>query len=604
MRFQTKLLFMYSLITILVIGVISGVYYEYSRRVFEKNAISNLELMTQKISQQLESVIKPMDYTLTQLFANETVMSSMSALAYLDSTTNENLSFINQSLREIRKVLYRDPIHKNFHRVNIYNERGFFFSSNFLLDNNTVIIGEVLPTLNWLEAAKSFRGKKYIIPPYMDPWTDYDIPVFGLVRAASGEQGPMGIIEVQVPLSELEQVFTVPESSNLQVAAILGRGDLFWRGDNTSKQSMNIAYELFNNGKIPDEDVVIHVDDFIVIHIYSSNLDMHFFMLQAKSDLYRPLSSTLRFVALVALLVLFMSLVFAFIMTNQVTKPLRKLKNSVAKVELTNISEVKFKASSNNEIQALNESFQDLLGRLSSAIEDEMKAQSLQMQASMDALQAQINPHFMYNILNVIANKGLKNGDEEIGDICNGIADMLRYSTSTIQRATNLQAELTHVKTYLGLMQTRHQHKLKYDIECDPTITHITLPKIVLQPLVENSIQHGFEDGRRIMEIHVEAKRDETNWHIYIRDNGTGFSDAKIAQIHQQMTELRDAVLSHKEQLPFEIGGMGLLQTYLRLFLFFKGNIVFEVSNNEVNGAEIHFSAAIDTIEEDGSYYV
>jgi len=138
---------MYSMISILVIGVISGVYYEYSRRVFEKNAIANLELMTQKISQQLESIVKPMDYTLTQLFANETIMSSMSTLAYLDASTEENLSFINQSLREIRKVLYRDPIHKNFHRVNIYNEKGFFFSSNYLLDNNTNNIEEVLPNL-------------------------------------------------------------------------------------------------------------------------------------------------------------------------------------------------------------------------------------------------------------------------------------------------------------------------------------------------------------------------------------------------------------------------------------------------------------------------
>lgn len=590
---------MYSMISILVIGVISGVYYEYSRRVFEKNAIANLELMTQKISQQLESVVKPMDYILTQLFANETIMSSMSTLAYLDASTDENLSFINQSLREIRKVLYRDPIHKNFHRVNIYNEKGFFFSSNYLLDNNTNKIGDVLPNLNWLEAAKAFRGKKYIVSPYMDPWTDYDIPVFGLVRAASGEQGPMGIIEVQVPLTDLEQVFTVPETSNLQIAVLLDRGELFWKGKNTSKHSLSIVQDLFNKRDNSLDNQVTRLDEYIIIHVYSSNLDMHFYMLQSTSDLYKPLESTLRFVVFVAMLVLFMSIIFAFVMTNQLTKPLRKLKNSVAKVELTNLTKVKFKASSNNEIQALNESFQDLLDRLSSAIEDEMKAQALQMQASMDALQAQINPHFMYNILNVIANKGLKYGDEELGDMCNGIADMLRYSTSTIKRSTTLQEELAHVSTYLGLMQTRHQHKLKYNIQCDPSITHIVLPKIVLQPLVENSIHHGFEDGRRIMEISVEALKDDLMWHIYIRDNGTGFSDEKIAQIQQQMKELRDAVIHNKEQLPFEIGGMGLLQTYLRLFLFFKGNIVFELLNNERHGAEIHLSAKIDEAKEE-----
>jgi len=428
----------------------------------------------------------------------------------------------------------------------------------------------------------------------MDPWTDYDIPVFGLVRAASGEQGPMGIVEVQVPLTDLEQVFTVPESSNLQIAVLLGRGELFWKGINTSKRSLSITQDLFNKREKTLDNEVIRLDDYIIIHVYSSNLDMHFYMLQSTSDLYRPLESTVRFVVLVAMLVLFMSIIFAFIMTNQVTKPLRKLKNSVAKVELTNLTEVKFKASSNNEIQALNESFQDLLDRLSSAIEDEIKAQALQMQASMDALQAQINPHFMYNILNVIANKGLKYGDEELGDMCNGITDMLRYSTSTIKRSTTLQEELAHVSTYLGLMQTRHQHKLKYNIHCDPSIAHIALPKIVLQPLVENSIHHGFEDGRRIMEISVEALRDDFMWHIYIRDNGTGFSDEKIAQIQQQMKELRDAVISNKEQLPFEIGGMGLLQTYLRLFLFFKGNIIFELLNNEQQGAEIHLSAKID----------
>ena len=209
------------------------------------------------------------------------------------------------------------------------------------------------------------------------------------------------------------------------------------------------------------------------------------------------------------------------------------------------------------------------------------------MQASFDSLQAQVNPHFIYNILNVLSNRGLIDGDDEICEICDSIASMLRYSTSTLKRTATIKEELEHVRNYLLLMKKRFEHRLKFNIDTDPEIYGETIPKIVLQQIVENSINHGFESLQTTMEIGIRGYMSDGWWFIEIMDNGQGFEPHILDELRTRMESIREDISSTEPYTGFAIGGMGLLNTYARMLLIYNRQFEFMLDNVDGGGARV-----------------
>ena len=118
-----------------------------------------------------------------------------------------------------------------------------------------------------------------------------------------------------------------------------------------------------------------------------------------------------------------------------------------------------------DEIYRLQRAFHALIERLNSSIRDEMRFRELHLEARMNALQAQINPHFIYNTLNVINSKSLEYGAFDIARLTDRFSEMLRYSTNMHEKTVTLEQELEHVANYLELMKLRYEHKLEYRIE-------------------------------------------------------------------------------------------------------------------------------------------
>lgn len=145
-----------------------------------------------------------------------------------------------------------------------------------------------------------------------------------------------------------------------------------------------------------------------------------------------------------------------------------------------------------DEVQAVGIAYQNLMRRLNESIVKEKRMSLLQLQAQFDTLQAQVNPHFLYNVLNVISSRGIMDGDEEICEICGCLAAMLRYSTNTKERYATVEKELEYLERYIFLLKSRYEHRLEVEVDCEESVKHEQLPKIVLQQLVENNIQHGY----------------------------------------------------------------------------------------------------------------
>lgn len=224
--------------------------------------------------------------------------------------------------------------------------------------------------------------------------------------------------------------------------------------------------------------------------------------------------------------------------------------------------------------------------RLYKAIRREKQLSDLQMQTQFDMLQAQVNPHFIYNVLNVISSRGSMNDDEVICDICDDLAGMLRYSTDTKQKYATLRQEITYLELYFSLLKYRYRHKLEYEIELESEIEEQKLPKLVIQQLVENSISHGFRNSSKVMKISVRGYQENGYWYICVQDNGEGFSKKVMEDLEKKFRQLRMDLADDERSVKMQIGGMGLLNTYARLYLLNGENMEFHICNRKEGGAE------------------
>jgi two-component system, sensor histidine kinase YesM len=314
--------------------------------------------------------------------------------------------------------------------------------------------------------------------------------------------------------------------------------------------------------------------------------------------LLRPLVFTRNMTVLIGTLIIAFSFLFNLLSSRQLTRPLRTLKETIEGTELGNLPEHVAFESANDEIQALSNSFQHLRGRLTEAVAREMRSQSLQMQARFDSLQAQVDPHFLYNVLTVLSNKGLETGDEEICEICDGIASMLRYSTSTMKRSATIGEEIEHVRTYLFLMKKRFEHRLDFHIEVEQRLLGEPIPKIVLQQIVENSITHGYANIQADMRISITGTVVGSRWRIEIADGGEGFAPATLSELLRKRGEVSSSMAGGPPGNGFAIGGMGLLSTYARLLLFYEGAAEFNIGNHESGGARVTIGAPLSQRKE------
>ena len=313
----------------------------------------------------------------------------------------------------------------------------------------------------------------------------------------------------------------------------------------------------------------------------------------------RAEKNTLFFAFLLIVCVFGLFMLFIVLISNRLTQPIHEIRVLMEQTETTDIAKAVRINTTDDEIVAFGHAYENLLKRLGEAADTEKKLSILQLQAQFDALQAQVNPHFLYNVLNVISTRGLEDGDEGICEICGNLAGMLRYSTSNVERYAPVKDELDYMKRYVNLLQFRYEERIQVTITCDKSIEKEILPKIVLQQLIENSVLHGYNNEDVVMRIQVRGFRDNTGWYIRMEDNGEGIKEDVLHDLRRGIKEIREKIHVRNSAIEMEIGGMGLLNLYARLYLLYADKLVFEYIRRDEEGNVEGITRAVDEVDLD-----
>ncbi len=231
-------------------------------------------------------------------------------------------------------------------------------------------------------------------------------------------------------------------------------------------------------------------------------------------------------VSIVAILCFFVILAFS----NSITHPISKLSQKMLSFKRNNISSFRIEGTYKGEIGVLYTSFNDMVGQINTLIDDVYKSQIKVKDAEMKALLSQINPHFLYNTLNSINWMAMKYEAHDITEMTVALADMLRYGLNNGQNLISIGDEIKQVASYVKIQQIRYPGVFEMECEIEKQIEKYKIIKLLLQPLVENAILHGFSDiqnGGKLLIKGYLAHRENCVI-IEVRNNGKKIDLSKV----------------------------------------------------------------------------
>lgn len=243
------------------------------------------------------------------------------------------------------------------------------------------------------------------------------------------------------------------------------------------------------------------------------------------------IKTKLLMVFIIAFVLFILSIINSYISTR-ITDPIKELEKAVNEIEQGNL-EVEVRSAGSYEIQHLGTSIQSMARRIRKLMNDIVAEHESKRRSEFDTLQSQINPHFLYNTLDIIVWMIENEKQSEAVKVVTALARFFRISLSKGKSIIPVKDELEHVRNYLMIQHMRYKNKFTYDIEADEDVLELASLKLMLQPLVENAIYHGMEFMDGDGEILVRAWRREDDLYMSVSDNGLGMTREQVERLFQ-----------------------------------------------------------------------
>lgn len=250
-----------------------------------------------------------------------------------------------------------------------------------------------------------------------------------------------------------------------------------------------------------------------------------------ESEMLEQMNTTRGMYILLTIILLVFATLLAVFFSDAITKPLKELRKSMKQVEKGNFDIQLEDADNMNEIGHLQNSFKIMIYKIRQLIEHNIAEQEAKRKSEIRALQAQINPHFLYNTLDSIIWMAEDNKTDEVIRMTSALSKLLRKSISNEDELITLDREIDYVKDYLTIQKMRYQDKLEYEIDVEPEVLKVPIAKLVLQPIVENAIYHGikYKDTKGL--IKISGRVVDQDVVLQISDNGMGMDEETLKDI-------------------------------------------------------------------------
>lgn len=580
LRFRKKLFLYYSLVMLVFILVAIFFFTTYAYQNLVSSSTESLEELSNKTANELEGLLNDMDQIALYVSTNPQVRDSFRMARFNGYTAPQVENEIGVTLTS-----FLVPNKTSKFRINIFNEDRIFVSIGVPIDrsvmNNWVLS---MDYKTWYSTLPITHNKRSISSIYEDYLTEEAAPTLSVYREITDPDNihrVIGIVEIQCAYSEVQEILSMKNPS-FSCYAWNPDGEQIYPLGSQQPALQSLGRQILFEPETTRMSGLYKDNLYAAYH--SDSIGILFMITQSMSSLTDFLKPVILTILVVASVMLCISLGLIFLIAKKTTEPLLSLTQAVNNVSMSNLSLQVSTENNDDEFVHLNEAFHEMFHRLEDSMQSVVELKSHEMRAHMIALQAQMDPHFLYNMLTIIKTISWELPENSIGDICDYLANMLRYNSTYKEDYVPLEKEVQHTEDYLKLMKIRYEDMFHYEIDIAPDILplSILIPKLCLQPLVENCFQHGFKQALPPWDIKIRSWVNDGKWYLSVIDNGFGIRPDEIEQINQKVEIFLKNPSANLSEL--HLGGMGMVNTIVRLKLLYKDNITFEISHPEYGG--------------------
>jgi two-component system sensor histidine kinase YesM len=494
---KSKIILIFILIVIVVLLLQVGVFQSLISTIILEQSDSFFQETVNQIGKRVDLQLEQHEMMALNLSENQVLKN------YLKDLKNNNINYNIAKYKITREVLkfsnldifeniYVFPLEKD--PINSYYTRAVFEINS-----------------NIKEFLKSTNGGQKIYTMELNP-ESYQISVF---ISINNEDEMLGLLKIDYNLDLLARI--------LDDVKLGKEGEIFVVHDHTIIYAKDhervgevmpvideavgsmVAYALQNyewelTGVVPKTEIVNHINRFNHIFI------------------------------LMVILILLAILAFSLATAHVVLRPLSKILKGMESIRHGNLNII-LDNNTKDEFSTIIRSFNYMVEKVKSLIETIYHQQANYRKAEILSLQAKLNPHFLYNTLDMIYWMSVLKEEEEIGEIIVALSDMLRYSISHQNEFVTAREDMSQLENYLKIQKMRYEDQLTYIFFIDEEVMELKIPKLVIQPLVENAIKYAFENMKSNGTIWIRGYLEGDDLYFEVTDNGIGMSSMKIQQI-------------------------------------------------------------------------
>lgn len=379
-------------------------------------------------------------------------------------------------------------------------------------------------------------------------------------------------------MNDILDILKTEDESDIIITDLAGNISYNPYGTDGNKPEIKEVAGLIKTDKIKGNSY-IKTKDYSIFYYKIAGNTMLTMKIIPNEFIVKGAKSTLNISILIMLISLILCVLIAITIAYETTKPIRRLSNSMKGIKDNQL--ISFTPTGRlDEIGVLEQSYSFMIEKIKNLIENEYKIKMEKRTAQLKALQAQINPHFLNNSLQLIGGIAIAKNVPEIYTIIKAISNMFIYSIKINEELVPLEQELLHIKDYLLIQQLRFTDRVNIELNIDESLNLYVLPKLIIQPIVENAFRHGLERKIGLWKLSINILRIKDNINIIVEDNGVGIDEGKLQQINSQLENNLNNV--------FETGqSMGAKNVDARLKLYFGNEYGIKIYSNERTGTRV-----------------
>lgn len=570
LKIEKKLFYTYAISLIIILLIFTSLLYSvlYLQN-YNTNKSAQLQLLN-SLEQQTDYTINNMDRSILALAINKQFRTITGSGTDQQSQYYEN----NNTILDIFITL--DAPQFEYFRMIAFNDNAVYsFTKSGEVPS---YIQRVIQDYPWTRLLETNAPKSVVIPPHADIYSTDKKIVFSVARQVpSLIDGSTTTIEIQHDYKTLQNIYNI--DSNVGSILVLTKDGQLVYPMNTKPSVYQPYINAFNQRESEENHATINGTN-----TYFSQSDMSDWVtfIIPTSQRYNFLTLSIGIYFVITFIVLFiLMLIISRYSINRLIRPLQELNESIKSVSLENLSLSITDTKTLDEFEVINQSFLDMFHQLEHSIELSGLARANEERANYLALEAQMNPHTIYNTISMIESVSYMNEDYEASELCVNFSNMLRYISDFTQRDYYITDELDHLMNYTKLIEKRYDGSLKIHMIKPDVMPHIMLPKFTLQPLVENCVQHGMHVSSKLFLVSVLISIDEDILTIVIKDNGIGFDDIKLQELQEAFREYDTQTEINSTLIDMKIGNLAIKNIYFRLKIIYGDQVDFVITNNE-----------------------